>query len=83
LTSGSSEESDIDRLLADLFIMPGHDKWRASDSPDCLPPLGNFAVRDFLVFSRPSVFFMRAFDPFFIDDLNSFRIFSQSDLFFL
>jgi hypothetical protein len=63
--------------------MPRHGKWRAPDSPDCLPPLGNFAVKGFLVSSRFSVFFVRIFDFFFIDNLNFFRIFSQSDLFFL
>jgi hypothetical protein len=63
--------------------MPGHNKWRAPDSPDYLPLLGNFIARDFLVLSRLSVFFIRAFNPFFINNLNSFRISSQSDLFFL
>ena len=51
-----------------------HGKWRVSDSPDYLPPLDNSAVRDFLVPSRPSISFMRIFNPFFIDNLNSFRI---------
>jgi hypothetical protein len=83
LTSGSSEESGIDYLLVDLFTMLGHGKWRVFDSPDYLPPLGNFVVRGFLVLSRFSVFFMRTFNPFFINDLNFFRIFFQSDLFFL
>jgi hypothetical protein len=54
--------------------MPGHSKWRAPDSPDCLPSLGNSAARDFLVSLRPSVSFMRVFNPFFIDNLNSFHI---------
>jgi hypothetical protein len=63
--------------------MPRHDKWRVSDSPDYLPSLGNSAARDFLVPLRPSVFFIRVFNSFFVNDLNSFRIFSQSDLFFL
>jgi hypothetical protein len=63
--------------------MSGYGKWRASNSPDCLPFLGNFAARDFLVPSRFSVSFMRAFNLFFVNNLNSFRIFSQSDLFFL
>jgi hypothetical protein len=63
--------------------MPKHDKWRVPNSPDYLSPLSNSAARNFLVLSRPSVSFMRAFNPFFINDLNSFRIFSQSDLFFL
>jgi hypothetical protein len=63
--------------------MPGHNKWRTSNSPDYLPPLGNSAVRDFLVPSRPSISFIRIFDPFSINNLNSFRISSQSDLFFL
>jgi hypothetical protein len=63
--------------------MPRHGKWRASDSPDCLSSLGNSTVKGFLVFSRSSVSFMRAFNPFFIDNLNSFRIFSQSNLFSL
>jgi hypothetical protein len=75
--------SDVDRLLVNLFTMPGHNKWRASNSLDCLPPLGNSAVRDFLEPSRPFVFFIRAFNPFSINNLNSFRIFSQSNLFFL
>jgi hypothetical protein len=55
--------------------MSGHDKWRAFNSPDYLPLLGNFAVKDFLVLSRPFISFMRAFNLSFIDDLNSFRIF--------
>jgi hypothetical protein len=63
--------------------MPGYGKWRASDSPDYSSPLNNSVVRDFLIFSRPSVSFVRIFNPFFINNLNSFRIFSQSDLFFL
>jgi hypothetical protein len=63
--------------------MPGHSKWRAPDSPDYSPLLDNFIVRDFLVLSRPSVFFIRAFDSFFVNDLNSFRISSQFDLFSL
>jgi hypothetical protein len=63
--------------------MPRHNKWRASNSPDYLPPLDNFAVRDSLIFSRPSVSFIRVFNLFYINDLNFFRIFSQSDLFFL
>jgi hypothetical protein len=63
--------------------MPKHNKWRVSDSPDYSPLLDNFAARDFLVSSRPSVSFIRAFNSFFINNLNSFRIFSQSDLFFL
>jgi hypothetical protein len=63
--------------------MPRHGKWRASDSLDYSPPLDNFAARGFLVPSRLSVSFMRVFDPFFINDLNFFRIFSQSDLFSL
>jgi hypothetical protein len=63
--------------------MPGHGKWRISDSLDYLSSLGNFAARDFLVPSQLSVFFMRIFDLSFVDDLNFFRIFSQSDLFLL
>jgi hypothetical protein len=82
LTLGNSEESGIDRSLIDLFSMPGHGKWRASNSPDYLPLLNNFAARGFLVSSRPSVSFIRAFNPFSINNLNFFRIFSQSDLFF-
>jgi hypothetical protein len=63
--------------------MPGYSKWRVPDSPNYLPPLDNFAARGFLILSRLSVSFIRAFDPFSINDLNSFRIFSQSNLFFL
>ena len=55
--------------------MPGHDKWRAPDSLDRLPSLDNSAVKDFLMLSRLSVSFIRAFDPFSINNLNSFRIF--------
>jgi hypothetical protein len=69
--------------LTDLFIIPRHSKWRAPDSPDYLPFLGNSAVKDFLVPSRLSVSFMRAFNPFSVNNLNSFRISSQSDLFSL
>jgi hypothetical protein len=83
LTLRNSEKSGINRSLTDLFIMPGHGKWRASDLPDYSPSLGNFAVRGFLVFSRLSVSFMRVFNLFFINNLNFFRIFSQSDLFSL
>jgi hypothetical protein len=83
LTSGNFEESGINRLLTNLFIMSGHNKWRVSDSPDYLPPLDNSAVKGFLVLSRPSVSFIRVFNPFFINNLNSFRIFSQSNLFSL
>jgi hypothetical protein len=43
--------------------MPGHGKWRASDSPNCSLPLGNSAAKDFLVPSRPSLSFVRIFDP--------------------
>jgi hypothetical protein len=63
--------------------MPGHDKWRAPDSPDYLPPLNNSAVKGFLVPSRLSVSFIRAFNLFSVNNLNSFRISSQSNLFFL
>jgi hypothetical protein len=63
--------------------MPKHGKWRASNSPDYSPSLNNSAARDFLVPLRPSVSFMRVFNPFFINNLNFFRISSQSDLFFL
>jgi hypothetical protein len=63
--------------------MSGYDKWRASDSLNYLPPLGNCAAKDFLILSRPSVSFIRAFNLFFINNLNSFRISSQSNLFFL
>jgi hypothetical protein len=63
--------------------MSGHSKWRVSNSPDCLPPLGNSIAKGFLVFSRSSVSFIRIFDPFSVNDLNFFRIFSQSDLFSL
>jgi hypothetical protein len=63
--------------------MSRHDKWRASNSPDCLPSLDNSAVKGFLMLSRLSVSFIRAFDPFSVNDLNSFRISSQSDLFSL
>jgi hypothetical protein len=60
-----------------------HGKWRAPDSPNYLPPLDNFTVRNFLMPSRFSVSFIRAFNPFFINNLNSFRISSQSNLFSL
>jgi hypothetical protein len=63
--------------------MPEHDKWRVPNSPDYLPPLDNSTARDFLVPSRPSVSFMRTFNPFSINNLNSFRISSQSNLFSL
>jgi hypothetical protein len=60
-----------------------HGKWRASDSSDYLSPLGNSVVRGFLIFSRPSVSFMRVFNPFSVNNLNFFRIFSRSNLFSL
>jgi hypothetical protein len=63
--------------------MPRHSKWRASNSPDYLLPLDNSAARDFLVLSRLSVSFIRTFNLSFINNLNSFRISSQSDLFSL
>jgi hypothetical protein len=63
--------------------MPGYGKWRASDSLDYLSPLDNSVARDFLVLSRFSVFLIRIFNPFSVNDLNFFRIFSQSDLFSL
>jgi hypothetical protein len=63
--------------------MPEYDKWRASDSPDYSPSLNNSTAKDFLIFSRPSVSFMRVFNPFSINNLNSFRISSQSNLFSL
>jgi hypothetical protein len=83
LTLGNSEESGVNRLLADLFTMPGHGKWRASNSPDYLPLLGNSVARDFLVPLQFSVSFIRIFNPFSVNNLNSFRIFSQSNLFSL
>jgi hypothetical protein len=50
--------------------------------PDYLPPLNNFVIRDFLIFPRFSVSFIRVFNPFFINNLNSFRIFSRFKFFF-
>jgi hypothetical protein len=63
--------------------MSGHGKWRAPNSPNCSLPLGNSAAKGFLVLSRLSVSFIRAFNPSFINNLNSFRIFFQSNLFSL